>query len=259
MSFDPNYLRLEILDEFEFFNGCVKPRGVYDPTDLRPSTESGGLEALRRAYRERHVEKGLCIYCTRHALVNKGKVKKYCVYHRAQAIKRVKEYQARNREEFLASRRARRKAKSHKKGKKDVSDVNDKYKGWIIAVISVNGPQTVAYLGKITADNGDGEVALSEIVELRTALVNNNGQMQTVRNGLPAMFFESLTRVVCRPISVFDLDKLSDSDVAMIDILIKECEATRTSLHPVSGGLVQPVRETITPEMLRKITSGRLG
>ena len=115
MGFEPNYLRLEIFDEFERFNACVRPRGVYDPTDLRPSTESAGLEALRRAYRERHVEKGLCIYCTRHALVSKGQVKKYCSYHRAMALKRVKEYQARNREEYLASRRARRKAKEGEK------------------------------------------------------------------------------------------------------------------------------------------------
>ncbi len=72
--------------------------------ERRVATEEGGLEALRRAYRERQKAKGLCVSCPEHA--DAGSV--YCARHRREAGRRGMSWHEANRERSLENMRERR-------------------------------------------------------------------------------------------------------------------------------------------------------
>lgn len=67
--------------------------------ERRVATEEGGLEALRRAYRDRHQAKGLCVSCCRPVVLDmksaRRRYARYCAHHRAQNIARARASQAR--------------------------------------------------------------------------------------------------------------------------------------------------------------------
>lgn len=93
----------EILEEFAEAQAMIERRR----TPWLPLTgKQNGLEALRRAYRARHVVMGLCMWCPKHAEPGK----KSCTYHLRENLKRARAWQEKNREAWLAGRRARRAA-----------------------------------------------------------------------------------------------------------------------------------------------------
>ena len=74
--------------------------------ERRTSTEEGGLEALRQAYRERHAARGLCRSCKRPVLEGR----RQCAEHRRQGIERAKRWYRANRAEAIERMRERRRA-----------------------------------------------------------------------------------------------------------------------------------------------------
>jgi hypothetical protein len=135
--------------------------------------------------------------------------------------------------------------------------MNEKYKGWAIAVLSINGPLQVSILGRRTYESGPSllpsppRAFLTDAIEVRQALAQNPDnprQMQMIRNGVPCMFLGSLDRIeVEHAIAWYDLGSLSDADVAVIDELLKEAENIRAALRPI--GVIQ----TPSIEILRRI------
>lgn len=64
----------------------------------RASTESGGLEALRRDYRRRQASRGLCVSCPRPAVTKPGRWS-LCHVHVEHGRERARRFQARKRQE----------------------------------------------------------------------------------------------------------------------------------------------------------------
>lgn len=66
-------------------------RDAQDLVEQRVATEEGGLEALRRGWRERQATRGLCRSCRTPA----DNDSKYCAKHRAQNAERARAAYAR--------------------------------------------------------------------------------------------------------------------------------------------------------------------
>lgn len=98
MTFKAAQLRVDILEEFTLLHHFV-PRTPWK------YTASGGLEALRRAYRARNLAKGLCISCPTPAVV--GII--LCLKHRqAQRLAARTSREKRCEDKTRAKREARR-------------------------------------------------------------------------------------------------------------------------------------------------------
>lgn len=73
----------------------------------RPATDAGGLEALRRAYRERHISKGLCRSCPSHAVPGR----RSCAKHLQDRLASASAYYHANRKAILARRKQKRRTR----------------------------------------------------------------------------------------------------------------------------------------------------
>ena len=81
----------DVLEEF------ISAQSLGPP--VRESTESGGIEAVRRAWRVRQIARGECIFCRRPARPSKRAVKApLCHVHGAKCAKRARERKRRLRE-----------------------------------------------------------------------------------------------------------------------------------------------------------------
>lgn len=130
--------------------------------------------------------------------------------------------------------------------------MTDKYKGWAIAVVSLQGNVQLGYLGRIAFENGgadhQGGLILDDAVEIQTQLQVSPEGPRMGRAALPVMFFEGVTRVRVWPLALHPLDSLSEQDATAIDQLLQQGKMLRESLRPTTGAIVPA-----TPQALLQI------
>lgn len=104
--------------------------------------------------------------------------------------------------------------------------------GYVLAIVSREGPFSHGYVGKLHNRTAFGELVLTGAWTITTILGQApGGGLNRNVEAFPMEFSKGLDTVRCRPLAEFDLSELHPDEVQLYENLLRDAKAIRDSIR----------------------------